>query len=70
MAEYARGGKIVKKIITYVILVLLLSSVGYYLIIHLKALVLKPLAVMFYLIWCPALSAIVISLAFEKTSKA
>jgi len=59
----------VKKIITYVIVVLLLSSIGYYLIINSKSLGLKPMAVMFYLMWCPALSGIITSLVYEKSIK-
>ncbi|MFH1593895.1 MAG: CPBP family intramembrane glutamic endopeptidase [Candidatus Omnitrophota bacterium] len=55
-----------KKIVTYVILTFLLSSVGYYLLIHSKALGLNPLIVMFYLMWCPGLSGIINSLAYEK----
>jgi len=58
-----------KKILTYVIVVFLLSSAGYYLIIHSKALGLAPLAVMFYLMWCPALSALITSWLYEKSLK-
>lgn len=56
-----------KKIISYVVLVFLLSSVGYYLIINSKNLGLNPMAVMFYLMWCPALAAVITSLVFEKS---
>ncbi|MFH1428863.1 MAG: CPBP family intramembrane glutamic endopeptidase, partial [Candidatus Margulisiibacteriota bacterium] len=55
-----------KKIGTYVILTFLLSSAGYYLIIHSKALGLSPFIVMFYLMWCPGLSGIITSLIYEK----
>ncbi|MFH1347691.1 MAG: CPBP family intramembrane glutamic endopeptidase [Candidatus Margulisiibacteriota bacterium] len=58
-----------KKIITYVVLVFLLSSPGYYLIINSKAFGLSPFAVMFYLMWCPALSGIITSLVHEKSLK-
>ena len=58
-----------KKILTYILLVFLLSSLGYYLIINSKDLGLNPLAVMFYLMWCPALSAIATSLIYEKSLK-
>ncbi|MFH1683696.1 MAG: type II CAAX endopeptidase family protein [Candidatus Margulisiibacteriota bacterium] len=58
-----------KKIITYVILVFLLSSIGYYLIINSKSLGLSPLVCMFYLMWCPALSGIITSLLYEKSLK-
>lgn len=55
-----------KKIITYVILTFLLSSVGYYLIINSKVFGISPLVAMFYLMWCPALSGIITSLIYEK----
>ena len=55
-----------KKIITYVILTFSLSSIGYYLIIHSKALGINPFIIMFYLMWCPALSGIITSLVYEK----
>ena len=58
-----------KKIITYVVVVYLLSAIGYYLMINSKALGLYPLAVMFYLMWCPALSAMATSLIYEKSLK-
>ncbi|MBU1867665.1 MAG: CPBP family intramembrane metalloprotease [Candidatus Margulisbacteria bacterium] len=56
-------------IITYMILVFLLSSIGYYLIINAKALGLNPLLIMFYLMWSPALSGIITSLIHEKSLK-
>ena len=56
-----------KKIITYLILTFLLSSIGYYLIIHSKSLSLNPFACMFYLMWCPGLSGIITSLVYEKS---
>jgi membrane protease YdiL (CAAX protease family) len=59
----------VKKIATYLILVFLLSSIGYYLIINSKTLGLNQLAVMFYLMWCPALSGIATALIYEKSIK-
>ena len=55
-----------KKIITYVVLTFSLSSIGYYLIIHSKALGINPFLCMFYLMWCPALSGIITSLVYEK----
>lgn len=58
--------QIKKKIITYVILTFSLSSIGYYIIINSKALGINPSIAMFCLMWCPALSAIITSLAYEK----
>ncbi|OGW75705.1 MAG: hypothetical protein A2Z72_03280 [Omnitrophica bacterium RBG_13_46_9] len=55
-----------KKIVIYIILTFLLSSIGYYLIIHSKALGISPFIVMFYLMWCPGLSGIITSLVYEK----
>lgn len=56
-----------KKIITYVALTFLLSSVGYYLIIHSKVLGLNPFFVMFYLMWCPGISGMATLLIYEKS---
>ncbi|MFC1807109.1 CPBP family intramembrane glutamic endopeptidase [Candidatus Omnitrophota bacterium] len=56
-----------KKITTYVAATFLLSSIGYYLLIHSKALNLNPYVVMFYLMWCPAISGIITSLLYEKS---
>jgi len=56
-----------KKIISYVILTFLLSIVGYYLVINAKSLGISPVAAVFYLMWCPAISAIIISLVYEKS---
>lgn len=55
-----------KKIITYVILVFSLSSIGYYLVVHSKTLGISPFIAMFYLMWCPALSGIITYLIYEK----
>lgn len=58
-----------KKIITYVVLVFLLSSIGYFLIIKSKVLGLNPMAMMFYLMWCPALSGMITYLIYDKSIK-
>ena len=58
-----------KKILTYVVIVFLFSSIGYYLIINSKTLGLNPMVIMFYLMWCPALSGIITSLIYEKNLK-
>lgn len=55
-----------KKIIAYIILTFLLSSIGYYLIIHSKDLGINPFIIMFFLMWCPALSGIITSLIYKK----
>ena len=55
-----------KKIITYLILTFLLSSIGYYLIVRSKDLGLNPSLVMFYLMWCPGISGITTYLIYEK----
>ncbi|OGC10966.1 hypothetical protein A3K48_00270 [candidate division WOR-1 bacterium RIFOXYA12_FULL_52_29] len=51
------------------VIVFLLSSIGYYLVINAKALGLNPLFCMFYLMWCPALSGMITSLVYEKSLK-
>jgi len=56
-----------KKIITYVAITFFLSTFGYYLVIHSKALGLSPFLCMFYLMWCPGLSGIITSLIYEKS---
>ena len=56
-----------KKVIAYVILTFFLSSIGYYLILHSKAWGLNPFVIMFYLMWCPGLSAIITSLVYDKS---
>ena len=58
-----------KKILTYLILVILFSSLGYYLVINSRSLGISPFAAMFYLMWCPALSGIITSLVYEKSLK-
>ena len=57
---------IVKKIILYVILTFLLSTAGYYALIHSKTLGFSPVFLMFYLMWCPAMSAIMVSILPPK----
>ena len=56
-----------KKIITYIVLTFLLSSIGYYLIIHSRALGLNPFIVMFYLMWCPALSGMITLAIYDRS---
>jgi len=55
-----------KKIATYIILTFLLSSVGYYLIIHSKDLGLNPSLATLCLMWCPGLSGITTSFLYGK----
>jgi len=55
-----------KKLVTYLVLVFLLSTPGYYLFAHLGELKLNPFLVMFYLMWCPGLAGIITSLVYEK----
>lgn len=55
-----------KKILTYIILTFFLSSIGYYLIIHSRALGINPFIAMFYLMWCPGLSGIITWLVYDK----
>ncbi len=59
--------QIKKEIITYVILTFSLSLIGYYLVINSKVIGISPFIAMLCLMWCPALSAIITSLAYEKT---
>ena len=58
--------QIKKEIITYVILTFSLSLIGYYLVINSKVIGISPFIAMLCLMWCPALSAIITSLAYEK----
>jgi len=58
--------QIKKEIITYVILTFFLSLIGYYLVINSKVIGISPFIAMLCLMWCPALSAIITSLAYEK----
>ena len=58
--------QIKKEIITYVILTFFLSLIGYYLVINSKVIGINPFIAMLCLMWCPALSAIITSLAYEK----
>lgn len=55
-----------KKILTYLVLVFALSSLGYYWIINSKALGFNPLLCMFYLMWCPALSGLATYLIYDR----
>lgn len=54
-----------KKIITYILITFLLSIVGYYLVIHSKALGISPFLGMLYLMWCPAGSAVLTCLVYD-----
>ena len=56
-----------KKILTFLVLVSVLSAVGAYLVINFKALGLNPLLCMLYLMWCPALSAFITYWLYDKS---
>jgi len=55
-----------KKITTFLVLTFLLSSIGYYLIVHSKDLGINLSLAMFYLMWCPGISGITTYLIYEK----
>ena len=55
-----------KKIITYIIIVIILSSIGYTLVLNIKNWGLNPFVAMFFLMWCPALSAIITRLIYQR----
>jgi len=56
-----------KKVLTYLLLVLTLSSVGYYLVLNAKVLGISPFLSMFYLMWCPALAALATYLIHDRS---
>ncbi|MGB2630567.1 MAG: CPBP family intramembrane glutamic endopeptidase [Candidatus Omnitrophota bacterium] len=55
-----------KKVITYTILVYALSVIGYTLLLKSKTIGLNPFIAMFILMWCPALSAFITQLVYQK----
>jgi len=51
-----------KKIITYIAIFLLTSSIGYALVLNIKNWQINPFVSMFTLMWCPAVSAFITQL--------
>lgn len=56
-----------KKILTYLTLVLVLSCLGYYAVLNAKVLGISPFLSMFYLMWCPALAALATYLIQDRS---
>jgi len=54
-----------KKIIVFLVFLILLSSIGSALVINSKTLGISPIVAMFFLMWCPALSAFIANRGFR-----
>jgi len=58
-----------KKILTFLIIVLVLSSLGYYLCINSKALGISFTLSIFYLMWCPGIAGMATYLFYDRNIK-
>ncbi len=56
----------IKKIITYIATLVLTSSIGYALVLNAKNWQINPFISMFILMWCPAISAFITQLIYQR----